>query len=119
MLSNPADGHRRTWKPARSRCAQAGQWPAGEQEVRGLSDIDGAADAGLNFTADGWVMGADGTHLGRIDEGGHVWRLSGELLGRLDDQGYVRNKLGGVLGRIDGDLSDDAIRRQLWTWLSK
>jgi hypothetical protein len=73
---------------------------------------------GLNFTADGWVLNADGKHLGRIDESGHAWRFTGELLGRLDDQGYVRNQLGGVLGRIDhGDASSEEVRRQLWEML--
>lgn len=73
----------------------------------------------LIFTADGWVLGADGGHLGRIDETGHVWRFDGGLLGRLDDQGYVRNQFGGVLGRIDeADLNQEAVRRQLWDWLT-
>jgi hypothetical protein len=84
-----------------------------------LSEIDGAADAGVIFTSDGWILDANGEHLGRIDDVGHVWRLSGELLGRLDDQGYVRNKLGTVLGRIEGELSEDSTRRQLWGWLAK
>jgi hypothetical protein len=76
--------------------------------------------AEFSFTPDGWVLGQDGQHVGRIDEVGHVWRLSGELLGRLDDQGYVRNGLGGVLGRIDdADLTSEAVRRQLWEWLAK
>jgi hypothetical protein len=86
--------------------------------VQAVGQISNAAEGGLSFPADGWVLASDGQHLGRIDETGHVWRLNGTLLGRLDDQGYVRNQFGGVLGRIDeGDATVEAVRRQLWEWL--
>jgi hypothetical protein len=73
----------------------------------------------LSFTSDGWVLGANAEHLGRIDETGHVWQLNGTLLGRLDDQGYVRNQFGSVLGRIEeADVTSEAVMRQLWEWLA-